>query len=111
MRKSSVKTIERQIAALKVRADKMRQMEKTPALRAIVGLMREHEISFAELRGALNGRGRRGKPGPKRGRKVKPKYRNPKTGETWSGRGRPARWIAAAEKAGRKRTDFLIRKS
>ena len=46
-----------------------------------------------------------------RGRKVKPLYRNPKTGETWSGRGRPARWIAAAEKAGHKRTEYLIKKS
>jgi len=37
-------------------------------------------------------------------------YRNSKTGETWSGRGRTARWLAAAEKAGRKRTEFLIKK-
>jgi DNA-binding protein H-NS len=35
-----------------------------------------------------------------------PKYRNPKTGETWSGRGRPARWITELEAKGRKRQEF-----
>lgn len=45
------------------------------------------------------------------GRKVRAKYRDPKTGHTWSGRGAPARWIAEYEKAGRKRDEFLINKS
>jgi DNA-binding protein H-NS len=44
------------------------------------------------------------------GRKVKAKYRDPKTGETWSGRGAAAGWIAAHEKAGRKRDQYLIAK-
>jgi DNA-binding protein H-NS len=44
-----------------------------------------------------------------RGRKVEPKYRDPKTGETWSGRGAAARWIAAYEKEGRKRDEFLVK--
>jgi DNA-binding protein H-NS len=45
------------------------------------------------------------------GRKVAPKYRDPKTGETWSGRGAPARWLTAYEKQGKKRESFLIDKS
>jgi DNA-binding protein H-NS len=36
------------------------------------------------------------------------KYRNPKTGETWSGRGRPARWITELEAKGRKRQEFAV---
>jgi DNA-binding protein H-NS len=45
---------------------------------------------------------------PKRGRPAKkaplpPKYRDPKTGETWSGRGRPPGWLA-----GHDRERFLI---
>src|SRR5262245_36540294 len=43
-------------------------------------------------------------------RKVAAKYRDPKTGATWSGRGAPARWLAEYEKAGRKRESFLIGK-
>jgi DNA-binding protein H-NS len=46
-----------------------------------------------------------------KGRKVAPKYRDPKTGETWSGRGAPARWLTAYEKQGKKRDSFLIDKS
>jgi DNA-binding protein H-NS len=36
------------------------------------------------------------------------KYRNPKTGETWSGRGRPAKWITEVEAKGRRREDFMV---
>jgi DNA-binding protein H-NS len=40
---------------------------------------------------------------------VIPKYRNPQTpSETWSGRGKQPRWLAAAIKAGRKIEDFKI---
>jgi DNA-binding protein H-NS len=37
-----------------------------------------------------------------------PKYRNPDTGETWSGRGRPAKWLTDHEAKGRKREEFAI---
>lgn len=37
-------------------------------------------------------------------RKVPPKYRDPVSGKTWSGRGKPPRWIA-----GQDRERFLIR--
>jgi DNA-binding protein H-NS len=46
-----------------------------------------------------------------KGAKVKPKYRDVKTGETWAGRGMKPRWLAAALKSGRKLEDFLIDKS
>jgi DNA-binding protein H-NS len=40
---------------------------------------------------------------------VLPKYRNPEEpSETWSGRGKQPRWLAAALKAGHKIEDFLI---
>jgi len=35
--------------------------------------------------------------------KVAPKYRNPSTGETWTGRGKAPKWIE-----GRDRSSFLI---
>jgi DNA-binding protein H-NS len=45
-----------------------------------------------------------------KGTKVAAKYRDPKTKETWSGRGAMAGWLAAHEKAGRKRDQYLIAK-
>ena len=42
--------------------------------------------------------------------KVAPKYRNPANpSETWAGRGKQPRWLAAQTAAGRKLEDFLIR--
>ncbi len=37
------------------------------------------------------------------------KYRNPETGQTWSGRGRMPKWLALAEEAGRSRDGFLAK--
>ena len=45
----------------------------------------------------------------RRKRRLAAKYKNPATGETWSGRGRPPAWMVAAEKKGKKRDSFLIK--
>lgn len=39
---------------------------------------------------------------------VAPKYRNPATGETWSGRGRMASWLAAKVQAGESVDRYLV---
>lgn len=39
---------------------------------------------------------------------VKPKYRNPETGKTWTGRGVQPLWMKAAIDAGHSKEDFLI---
>jgi DNA-binding protein H-NS len=61
-------------------------------------------------RGSANG----SKPGPRAGRKlgkVAPKYRNPANPkETWTGRGKQPRWMAALVAKGKKPDDFLIKK-
>jgi DNA-binding protein H-NS len=49
-----------------------------------------------------NGKSRRKYP------RVLPKYRNPQTSETWSGRGKQPRWLVAAIKTGRRIEDFEI---
>jgi DNA-binding protein H-NS len=40
---------------------------------------------------------------------VLPKYRNPQTFETWSGRGKRPRWLVAAMKSGHKIEEFRIK--
>src|SRR6266702_2050782 len=52
--------------------------------------------------GALGGRPRRRYP------VVLPKYRDPQTSETWSGRGNRPRWLVAAMKSGRRIEEFRI---
>lgn len=44
--------------------------------------------------------------------RVLPKYRNPdKPSETWAGRGKPPRWLAAKLRSGKKLDDFRIQPS
>jgi DNA-binding protein H-NS len=52
-----------------------------------------------------------GRTSAMKGVKVKPKYRDVRTGETWAGRGVQPRWLTAALKAGKKLDDYLIDKS
>lgn len=59
---------------------------------------------------ATRGTGRVAKKARKLG-KVPPKYRNPANPEeTWTGRGRQPRWLAAYTDQGRKPEEFLIEK-
>ena len=51
---------------------------------------------------SINGKQRRKYP------RVFPKYRNPLTSETWSGRGKRPRWLVAAMKSGHKIEEFRI---
>ena len=52
-----------------------------------------------------------GRTSAMKGVKVKPKYRDAKTGDTWAGRGVQPRWLTAALKAGKKLDDYLIDKT
>jgi DNA-binding protein H-NS len=50
-------------------------------------------------------------PSPKKGMKVKPKYRHPETGETWAGRGVYPTWMREyLKKRGNKIETLLIEK-
>ena len=60
-------------------------------------------ISQSNASGLLeSGKARRKYP------RVLPKYRNPQTSETWSGRGKRPLWLVAAMKSGRKIEEFRI---
>ena len=51
-----------------------------------------------------NGNGARGEGA----QEVKAKYRDPKTNETWSGRGRMANWLKRKQEAGEDIDDYLV---
>jgi hypothetical protein len=85
-----------QLLAMRADIDKLLHSKKT-----------ELQAQLAQIGG---GDGRVVRRGSAKGTKVAPKYRHPKTGETWSGRGGVAGWLAREIKAGKKREDFLIAK-
>lgn len=71
------------------------------------------EELFGTTGGAAPARGRAAKKATTAGRKlgkVAPKYRNPANSkETWSGRGKQPRWLAAYVATGKKPEEFLIK--
>jgi DNA-binding protein H-NS len=62
-------------------------------------------MSLADLVGMGGGKAAKGQKAPTA---TAPKYRDPETGATWSGRGYPAKWITDYEAQGRKREEFAI---
>jgi DNA-binding protein H-NS len=104
----TLQEITAQIEQLQRQAELLRAKHKKPVISAIVQAMTQYGITPQDLRAAVGVTGL--SAGTRRKlRTVPPKYRNPKTGETWSGRGRTARWIVQAEREGKSRDKFLIR--
>ena len=85
---------------------------------AVAKVLKASGWTFEELYGKTGGSAvalapkKAGKASKSKGRstgKVAPKYRNPANEkETWTGRGRQPRWVAAEIANGRKLEDFLI---
>lgn len=103
------KELQTEIKNLQMRAEKARRAEVANVIAGIKEKMREYGITEADLsgRGAKNSvrntaKNAANKPAKKTGT-VKPKYRNTDTGQTWTGRGKPPKWIA-----GQDRNQFLI---
>jgi DNA-binding protein H-NS len=57
---------------------------------------------------AKNGHGNGAMPVKARATRIKAKYRNSKTKETWSGRGRMASWLKVKQEAGEKIERYLV---
>jgi DNA-binding protein H-NS len=78
------------------------KVERTE-LEARLARLQDIRLSSSRVNSRSNGTGHR------KTKKVAPKYRNPENRtETWTGRGRQPRWLTAAIKAGKKRSNFLI---
>lgn len=108
--------IEKEITKLQKKAEVLQTKRRKPVIASIVTSMRQYHITPEEIVAAYGA----GKPArtPSAGRKtaaptakraVAPKYRHPQTGETWSGRGKAPRWLAAEEAQGKSRDSFLIK--
>lgn len=109
--------IEKEIVKLQRQAQALQEKRRGPVITSIVRSMREYEISPEEITAAFNKTPSRkttrksSTTAPKlTKRTVPPKYRNPETGDTWTGRGKAPRWVTAAESGGKSREEFLIQK-
>jgi DNA-binding protein H-NS len=92
-----LETLLRKRARLEAEIAELKQVEREAALFKIRTLMQIHGLTLADI-------------DPQRASarqtaisKVVPKYRDPNSGQVWSGRGRAPRWMQ-----GRAKEDFLI---
>ncbi len=90
-----------QLLSVKITSEKRELEKRLAVLNRGMNLIEGNDKDAPQSYNA-NGEARRKYP------RVLPKYRNPQTSETWSGRGKRPRWLVAAIKTGRKIEDFEI---
>lgn len=79
--------------------ESLRNQQKKEGLKEIVALVEKYQFTPAEVMNALT----KQQSGSKKRGSVAPKYRDPQTGATWTGRGKAPSWIANKD-----RDAFLI---
>lgn len=96
---SDLKTLDAQIAELTAKRDGLIKEQKAGAINSIRETILQFGLTAEDI---FSAKGRGGSQS--KGVKVAPKYRDPKTGATWSGRGKAPTWIASAA----NRNEYLI---
>ena len=97
--------------ALNKQIDEANKAERAGAIAKAKAIIAEHGLKASDLFGSArvgsseSGPSKRSgsNKGSKSGNKVAPKYRDPVSGATWTGRGRSPTWLG-----GRNKNDFLI---
>jgi DNA-binding protein H-NS len=87
-----------QIAELQKLAEQAREGEVAEARKQVLELMQAHGLRVEDLASP-----KKATPAAKTGT-VKAKYRDPDSGQTWTGRGRAPRWLN-----NRNKDEFLIK--
>ncbi|MBA2674322.1 H-NS histone family protein [Ramlibacter sp.] len=112
---ATYRELQEQAQKLLEQAEQQRQKEVKESLDLIAKTMTDFDIGLEELFDHLKSAGFKAES-PRRTAKNKvkakggvPKFRNPSTDETWSGRGRAPAWLREAEEKGKSRDKFLIK--
>lgn len=102
------------IEGMKLELERRRADELAAVVVEIREKMDQYGLTVADLgftaaeRAGARARSRGRAVGEDRRSAVAPKYRDPASGATWSGRGRMPVWLAEAVGSGRSRDEFLI---
>lgn len=134
MAKNSLTDLLAQKAALDKKIADMQRVHRSDAVAKVKAMMAEYGLTAADIVGGggsianpfagTNGKAsaarapaaapaapaaaKRRRPSANAGKKVAPKYRNPATGDTWTGRGLKPKWLAAALASGRALSEFAL---
>lgn len=106
--------IQKEIEKLKKQADALQRKKRKPVIASIIRSMKEFDITPNEILAAFGKPVARGatrvakKTAPSTRAPVPVKFKHPESGATWTGRGKPPRWVVDAETSGKSRNDFLV---
>ena len=100
---ASLKELIAQKEALEAEIERTKTTQRSEAIAKVRALMEEYGLSASDLSAKGGAKSRVGST-----KKVAAKYRNPATGDSWSGRGLQPKWLKAAVAAGRKLGDFAV---
>lgn len=87
---TSYKELLKQREALEQQINEARRRELSDAVAQVRGLVAEYGLTAQDVFPAGRASSRASSSS---GTKVAPKYRNPATGQTWTGRGKAPKWI------------------
>lgn len=93
---------------LRKQQDAERKSERTQAIVAAKELIKHHDLTASEL--GFSGKGAGKRVSADKRNVVAPKYQDPITGKTWTGRGKSPAWLSAQLAAGSNKHDFLIQR-
>ncbi|MPW23898.1 DNA-binding protein H-NS [Paraburkholderia piptadeniae] len=98
---TTLEKVQAQIAKLQARAEALAVQQSSGVIAKIRDIMQKHGLTTADIEAHIGGSKKRGrKPGVKVAAKSSvsvAKYRDPKSGATWTGHGRAPTWIANAK--------------
>lgn len=110
---STYRQIKQQIAELEKKADAARRAEAAKVIASIRAQVAKFDLKSEDIFDAEPAALPAPMPSASKVRPIKkskpPKYRDPASGKTWTGHGKPPGWLAEATKRG-KRDDYLITK-
>lgn len=78
--------------------------EMADAIAKVKELMAQYDLKIEDIAPAKG----KGRSSSTKGTKVAAKYRNPETGDTWTGRGRQPKWVEAALASGKALEDLAV---
>jgi DNA-binding protein H-NS len=95
MAEGNFQEIMQEIARLQVVAADLRKQEIADAVKQVQDLIAKYELTEMDVFGRVRSAG-----GTRTKAVVAPKYRDPNTGATWTGRGRKPTWVVKALDSG-----------
>lgn len=103
---TTLKDLIAQKEALERQIEEAKRSNREEGLSKLREIMEQYSLTAADLNGSVR-EARASTKGKSTG-KVAAKYKNPETGDTWSGRGLKPKWLKAAIEGGKKIEDFAI---